>query len=71
MLERLIKLLRDYKADEDLSVTADTAFEDLGLDSLDTVELIMNVEEEFGVAITMDEPIKTVGGLLELIEKND
>ena len=71
MLERLTKLLREYKADDNLAVTADTAFADLGLDSLDTVELIMNVEEEFGVAISMDEPIKTVGALLELIEKND
>ena len=71
MLERLIQIFKDYKADEDLVITGETAFKDLGLDSLDTVELIMNVEEEFGVTVPTDDPIKTVGDLLKIIENND
>ena len=70
MLERLIKIFKDYKADEDLMITEETAFKDLGLDSLDTVELIMNVEEEFGVTVPTDDPVKTVGDLLKIIENN-
>ena len=45
---------------------------DLGADSLDTVELIMEFEEEFGIEIPDDdaENITTVGSAVEYIEKH-
>ncbi len=45
---------------------------DLGADSLDTVELIMELEKEFGMSISDDqaEKISTVGGAIEYIEAN-
>ncbi|MGN0024340.1 MAG: acyl carrier protein [Candidatus Avelusimicrobium sp.] len=45
---------------------------DLGADSLDTVELIMALEEEFGIEIPDEkaEKIKTVGEAIEYIEQN-
>ena len=45
---------------------------DLGADSLDTVELIMEFEKEFGITIPDEasEQIKTVGGAIEYIEAN-
>ena len=45
---------------------------DLGADSLDTVELIMEFEKEFGISITDDqaEGIKTVGDAITYIENN-
>lgn len=45
---------------------------DLGADSLDTVELIMHLEEEFDVEIPDEkaEKIKTVGEAIEYIEQN-
>jgi len=45
---------------------------DLGADSLDTVELIMEFEEEFGIEIPDEdaENITTVGTAIEYIEKN-
>ena len=54
-------------------VTLDASFaDDLGADSLDTVELIMAFEEEFGVEIPDDqaEKIKTVKDVVEFIEAN-
>src|SRR5438874_12452489 len=54
-------------------VTAEASFvEDLGADSLDTVELIMAFEEEFGVAISDDEAekIRTVSDAGEYIDKH-
>jgi len=46
--------------------------DDLGADSLDTVELVMAFEEEFGIEIPDDaaEHIQTVGDAVKFIEKN-
>lgn len=52
-------------------VTPEASFQDLGLDSLDAVELIMAFEEEFGVEIPDEEAetIKTVGDAIKILEK--
>lgn len=58
--------------DED-EVVEDAAFvDDLGADSLDIVELVMALEEEFGVSIPDEqaEKIKTVGDAVEFIAEN-
>ena len=58
---------------EESAVNEDAHFvNDLGADSLDTVELIMEFEEEFGIEIPDDdaENITTVGSAIEYIEKN-
>ena len=67
MLEKITKILREYKGNDDLAVTEQTTFAELELDSLDTVELIMNIEEEFSVSIEMNENIKSVGDLMKII----
>ena len=57
------------KADE---VTAEASFvDDLGADSLDTVELVMALEEEFGIEIPDEdaEKIQTVGDAIKYIEE--
>lgn len=54
-------------------VTTEAKFvEDLGADSLDTVELVMELEEEFEINIPDDaaEKIQTVGQAVEFIEKH-
>jgi acyl carrier protein len=54
-------------------VTPEASFtNDLGADSLDTVELIMEFEKEFNIAIPDDqaEKISTVGQAIEYIENN-
>ena len=57
-------------ADED-KITAEASFvDDLGADSLDTVELIMQLEEEFGMEIPDEEAEKltTVGAAVDYID---
>lgn len=49
-------------------ITAESEFSALGLDSLDFAEMLMNVEEEFGVSVEADASIKTVGALVEKLE---
>ncbi|MFM7802968.1 MAG: acyl carrier protein [Verrucomicrobiota bacterium] len=61
---------------EELDVTADQVspeakfIEDLGADSLDTVELVMALEEEFGLAIPDDEAekLQSVGDVIKHVE---
>jgi acyl carrier protein len=58
---------------DDKEVTPEASFtNDLGADSLDTVELIMEFEKEFNIAIPDDqaEKIATVGQAIDYIEKN-
>jgi len=68
MLEKITEMLRDYKGEPDLEVTEKSSFTEMELDSLDTVELVMNLEEEFSVTIEMSENIQTVGDLIKVIE---
>ena len=68
MLEKITEILRDYKGEPDLAVTEASTFTEMELDSLDTVELVMNLEEEFNVTIEMSENIQSVGDLIKVIE---
>ncbi len=55
----------DISADE---IERDTTFESLGIDSLDTVEMVMDLEEQLGVDLELEEKLNTVGELVEFIE---
>jgi len=68
MLEKIAEKLREYKDDHDLVITETTTFEELELDSLDTVDLVMDLEEIFGVTIEMSDDLKSVGDLMKAIE---
>ena len=69
--EKVIAIIVDKLGVEPSEVTRDASFtNDLGADSLDTVELIMEFETEFGVQIPDDqaEQISTVGDAIDHIE---
>ncbi|MDR2108628.1 MAG: acyl carrier protein [Coriobacteriales bacterium] len=68
--ETLKRVLVDNLGVEETAVTAQALLQDdLGADSLDAVELIMAIEDEFGLEIDSEqtEKIKTVGDLMTLI----
>ena len=69
--ERVIDIVAEQLGVDKEKVTAETSFvNDLGADSLDTVELVMELEEEFDINIPDDaaEKIQTVGQAVEYIE---
>ena len=71
--ERVKAIIVDKLSVEETEVTNEASFtNDLGADSLDTVELIMEFEKEFGVSIPDDqaEKITTVGDAIAYIEAN-
>ena len=64
--EKTAKILAEYKDIDVSEISLDSTFEDLGLDSLDTVEIVMSLEDEFGISIELDSSLKTVRELVEL-----
>lgn len=70
MLEKVAKIFRDYKGNEELLITEQTTFAALELDSLDTVDLIMQIEEAFSVTIDLVDEIKSIGDLIYTIERS-
>ena len=69
--ERVIAIIVDKLGVDESEVTLEASFtNDLGADSLDTVELIMEFEKEFNIAIPDDqaENIATVGEAVKYIE---
>jgi acyl carrier protein len=70
--ERVKKIVVEHLGVEEDKVTDDASFiDDLGADSLDTVELVMAFEEEFGLEIPDDaaEKILTVNDAIKFIEE--
>lgn len=51
-------------------VKPESTFKDLSIDSLDTVELLMNLEDELNIEIELTEKVETVGDLVKFIETN-
>ncbi|MDE6838832.1 MAG: acyl carrier protein, partial [Acutalibacter sp.] len=71
VLEKIKAILSEQFSVEEDTITADTLLEDdLGADSLDVVDLLMTIEDDFEVEIPDEEVenIKTVGALVEYIE---
>ena len=68
MFERIQSYLAaqlDIPSDD---ITRETTFESLGIDSLDTVEMVMDLEEELGGDLELEEKVNTVGELVDFIE---
>jgi len=73
VFEKVKEIIVDQLGVEEEEVTLEASFiEDLGADSLDIVELIMALEEEFGLEIPDDEAekIATVNDAVEYIREN-
>ena len=68
VFEKIAEMLAE-KVDCDVSeIKGDTKFADLGIDSLDITELLMNIEDEFGIEVEMDTSLVDVNALVAKIE---
>ena len=73
VLEKVKAILAEqFDVEEDKITDATDLQEDLGADSLDVVDLLMSIEDEFEIEVPDDEieNIKTVGALVSYIEAN-
>ena len=65
----IAKVISDRIGCDVSAVKPESTFTELGIDSLDTVELLMNLEDELGMEIEMgDQTVKTVDDLDKLIQ---
>lgn len=69
VFERVVNVLVDAKDCDKDAVKMESTWKELELDSLDTVELVMNLEDEFEIELEMDESFKTVGDVVKVIEE--
>ena len=71
MLEKVIEIIQEQLNLEGVTITEESSFkDDLGADSLDLFELVMAVEEEYGVEIPAEEfeKLTTVGSVVEYLK---
>ena len=69
MYEKLVNYAAKQLDLDATEITPDSTFESLGIDSLDIVEMIMDLESELGIELDLeDQKIATFGELADFIE---
>lgn len=68
IFDAVAELIAERNDCDKSEITMDTTFKDLGIDSLDTVEMLMNLEDKIGKEIELDQKVETVGDLVRYIE---
>ena len=69
LFDSIAKVISERTGRDISVVKMESTFTELGIDSLDTVELIMELEDEIGHEIELEEKVTTVGELVQAIEK--
>ena len=67
--ETIAKLIAETKDMDASGIKPENTFADLGLDSLDVAELVMNMEDELGVTIEISPALKTVQDVVALVDE--
>ncbi|HPK16050.1 MAG: Acyl carrier protein [Firmicutes bacterium ADurb.Bin248] len=69
VFDKVAQTLAEFKGIDAAGIAPETTFAQFELDSLDRVQLIMNLEETFGIQIDMESRIECVRDLVEIVEK--
>ena len=68
VFEAIAEIIAERNDCDVSEITMDSTFQDLGIDSLDTVEMIMDLEDKLDTEIELDQKVETVGDLVKFIE---
>ena len=69
VFEKVAEMLANHLSIEQDSIKMETTFEELGVDSLDTVEMVMDLEESLGIELELEQKVESVGELVAIIEE--
>lgn len=69
IFEKVKKIIADQLNIDEEILTTETSFEELGVDSLDLFQIVIEIEEEFNIEIEDAESIKTVGDAVKFVEE--
>ncbi|MEM6470539.1 MAG: phosphopantetheine-binding protein [Planctomycetota bacterium] len=70
LLDSIVKRFAEVLGTSPGAINAETRFVDLGVDSLDTIEMLMELEEEHGVSFPdgAEAPVQTIGDVVRFIQ---
>ena len=68
VFQKIKNIIVDQLNVEEEGLTLETSFEELGVDSLDLFQIVIEIEEEFNVQIEDAEAIKTIGDAVKFVE---
>lgn len=68
VLDKIKEIVVDQLGVNEENITLETSFEDLGADSLDLFQVVMEFEDAFDISVENPENIKTVGDAVKYIE---
>jgi acyl carrier protein len=70
--QEIVKVIAEYKDLDPSEITAERSFEDLGIDSLDAIDILYEVEDKFKIDVPQEaldfETMRTVGDILSVVE---
>ena len=69
MKETIIRIIAEYLDKDEAEISATDTFGDIGLDSLDIMELVMQIEEELDCKIELSQELNTIEKLVEYRSK--
>lgn len=67
VFEKVAKMLAEHVDCDVSEIKEETLFADLGIDSLEVAELVMQLEEEFGIELEMSRDLKSVKDICDVI----
>ena len=67
ILEKLAAIIAEKIDADPAEITAESSFDDLGIDSLDITDIAMSVEDAFGIEVEVSQKLETVGDLAALV----
>lgn len=68
LFEAIAKIIAERTSRDISEVKMESTFAELGIDSLDTVEMMMQLEDVIGIEVELDQKVETVADLVKFIE---
>ena len=68
LFETIANIIVERTGRDIAEVKPESTFTELGIDSLDTVELLMSLEDQLGVVIELDQKVETIADLVKFVE---